>query len=174
METAKRELAAHRLPVDEVLKSFYKRLRHRAYYLAEWDDAPTGAVELTVIPPKFSSKTSPRGKFNMRWRSLHDFRLHEHSRVYFIREPLGGFIKIGIALDVAVRLSALQSAHPYPLTVIGICPGGQAAETVLHKEFAADRLVGEWFKPSPALRARIRELCVRPAKAKAAPAQQAA
>lgn len=78
---------------------------------------------------------------------------------YFIREPLAGAIKIGIAYDVLVRMTTLQAAHPYELKLIGRCAGGVTLERALHAEFAADRLLGEWFLPSEPLLERIRGLC---------------
>ncbi len=67
--------------------------------------------------------------------------------VYFIRSDRGGPVKIGVAQDVYARLVALQTAHPYPLQVIGIIRhGGRATEAALHKRFATCRLNGEWFE----------------------------
>lgn len=79
--------------------------------------------------------------------------------VYFIREPTAGAIKIGIAFDPEVRLGTIQACHPFNLEMLGTCPGGLPLEKALHAEFAADRLLGEWFRPSERLTARIYELC---------------
>lgn len=80
-------------------------------------------------------------------------------KVYFIREPASGAIKIGIAAKPRVRMASLQCAHPYALELLAYAKGGLLAEQDLHREFAADRLQGEWFKDTPRLRARIREVC---------------
>lgn len=80
------------------------------------------------------------------------------ANVYFIKEPISGAIKIGIAADVKYRLQRLQTAHPYPLELIGHCPGGIKLERELHAEFSSQRLSGEWFSPSDNLHKRISEL----------------
>ena len=78
---------------------------------------------------------------------------------YFIREPLAQCVKIGFAFNVRKRFDTLQASHPFPLAVLGFCPGGQRLERRLHKEFGEDRLNGEWFRSSKALYGRISELC---------------
>lgn len=76
--------------------------------------------------------------------------------VYFVRcECQNGFIKIGLARDLATRLSSIQTTSPYPLTVLATMPGGRLDEQRLHEQFAADWVRGEWFNASPALLAFI-------------------
>lgn len=66
--------------------------------------------------------------------------------VYFIRQCGGGPTKIGVATDVEARLSALQTAHAYPLEVVGIWLGATIEdEKRLHAKFSDKRLLGEWF-----------------------------
>jgi hypothetical protein len=78
--------------------------------------------------------------------------------VYFIQPVGGGLIKIGIAADVAARLALLQTGCPIELRVIGVIPGAKATtETALHHHFAAARVRGEWFEPTPELLAYIAE-----------------
>lgn len=79
--------------------------------------------------------------------------------VYFLRDAGSGAIKIGIAREPGRRLTSLQTAHAYKLEILGTCQGGHTLERVLHMEFEADRLMGEWFKPSDRLTARINDLC---------------
>ena len=82
-------------------------------------------------------------------------------KVYLIQEAGSQSIKIGIAQNVVRRMTSLQTAHPMPLRLLGQCDGGLKLEQALHAEFAADQLLGEWFKPSDRLTARIFELCAR-------------
>ena len=53
---------------------------------------------------------------------------------YFIREPLAQCVKIGFAFNVRKRFDTLQASHPFPLAVLGFCPGGQRLERRLHNE----------------------------------------
>ena len=42
---------------------------------------------------------------------------HTHLfKVYFIREPLAGSIKVGIAFDPEIRITNIQAHHPPPLS----------------------------------------------------------
>lgn len=91
----------------------------------------------------------------------HGIRSKDLAFVYFVREPLAGHIKIGVAKDVSARLETLQCAHPAELRVIGICDGGRTQEVALHKEFAHLRLRSEWFSAHETLIARAKELCGR-------------
>lgn len=79
-------------------------------------------------------------------------RTAEDSHVYFVQIGAGGPVKIGRAVDVEQRIRALQTACPYPLHLRGIAIyGGSRMEARLHRTFASDRLMGEWFRPSPFL-----------------------
>lgn len=73
-------------------------------------------------------------------------RAQTQSHVYCIQSTDGGPVKIGKARSVEKRLAALQTAHPYKLTVIAtIQNGGREMERKLHRRFADRRLNGEWF-----------------------------
>jgi hypothetical protein len=72
-------------------------------------------------------------------------------RVYFIQAGEGGPIKIGCAVDVARRLSVLQTGSVEPLKLLCDFEGGPNEERRLHRLFAADHLRGEWFRPSAAV-----------------------
>jgi hypothetical protein len=78
--------------------------------------------------------------------------------VYFVQSVSGGPIKIGTSRDVAARMRALEAAAGSLLTVLTVIPGGRSAEACLHRQFAADRVHGEWFHPSVPLLALIEEL----------------
>jgi hypothetical protein len=75
--------------------------------------------------------------------------------IYFVQAKSGGPIKIGHAVNVFQRLRELQVANPAPLHVIGVMDGDLEAEARVHATFANDRLRGEWFSESDALKAFI-------------------
>jgi hypothetical protein len=84
-------------------------------------------------------------------------RKERNQHVYFIQSIHGGPIKIGIAMDVASRLSELQIGNPYQLRIIGIIENaGKSREANLHAHFAKSRLCGEWFEESEELLEVIR------------------
>lgn len=68
--------------------------------------------------------------------------------VYFIATatPRGRKVKIGYATNVNKRRRALQTASPVKLEVLMTIPGDMADEKLLHKQFAAHRMEGEWFR----------------------------
>ena len=63
--------------------------------------------------------------------------------VYFIKG--GKFVKIGVARNVAARISGLQVGCPVELTLLASIDGGHATERQLHKMFNHHRTRGEWF-----------------------------
>ena len=68
---------------------------------------------------------------------------------YFIQAVTGGAIKIGKTVDVQLRLKSLQTSSPTKLVCLGQIDGD--CEENLHERFHADRLNGEWFRPTAAL-----------------------
>jgi hypothetical protein len=65
-------------------------------------------------------------------------------------------IKIGVTgIDFRARFQLFQTTCPYRLEPIAIVEGDPSIERVLHVEFAADRLMGEWFKRTPRLMGAI-------------------
>lgn len=79
--------------------------------------------------------------------------------VYFITGEADDYpIKIGVARnDVEQRLSALQTASPFRLRVIGTISSTNpyGLESLLHGMFDSQRLAGEWFSRSQELLAFI-------------------
>lgn len=70
-------------------------------------------------------------------------------KVYFIRGA-GGAIKIGFTQQkMNERLKCIQNGSPVKLEVIATVSATRDLERVLHKQFAAHRLHGEWFSPHP-------------------------
>jgi hypothetical protein len=72
--------------------------------------------------------------------------------VYFV-EAENGLIKIGFSRSIRERFKKLHTASPGQLNLLGLWPAGQPIERELHRRFASQRVTGEWFKPSPELRA---------------------
>ena len=74
--------------------------------------------------------------------------------VYFIKSPRLRAVKIGIANDPRKRLSYLQVGSADRLELVGTWLSNNAAklEGVLHRHFSSDRIGGEWFTLTPALR----------------------
>lgn len=72
--------------------------------------------------------------------------------VYFVQAEGGGPIKIGFTGgSMKDRLVQLQNGNPRRLVCIGIVRGTRIHEGLFHTMFQMDRLVGEWFEPSPEL-----------------------
>lgn len=71
--------------------------------------------------------------------------------VYFIQAEAGGPIKIGVAHRPDERLRDLQVGAPSVLVIRKVFPGGVPTERQLHERFSAQRLSGEWFRPSDEL-----------------------
>ena len=73
-------------------------------------------------------------------------------KIYFILDKENDAVKIGIADNPISRLSDIQVGNPHELSLIKTIDNGtQAKEKRLHKQFAEQRLNGEWFKRSGTL-----------------------
>lgn len=82
-----------------------------------------------------------------------EFRLRE-SVVYFARRKSDGRIKIGSTTDLQERIRLLRSQFaPDAIDVIGTVAGGRHQEAQFHRALADDREDGEWFRPTPRVRA---------------------
>lgn len=66
--------------------------------------------------------------------------------VYVIQAGDGGPCKIGHTSDVSRRLANMQISTHAQLRLVAVYEGGEPEERALHKQFAAVRLRGEWFK----------------------------
>jgi hypothetical protein len=101
------------------------------------------------------------------WERMRDMEHHrefhrletDYPVVYFVQlqnEP-DSPIKIGTTTrnGLGGRLNNLQCGCPYKLKLLATLRGGVRTEQRLHRTFAADRVHGEWFNPSLALRALI-------------------
>lgn len=82
--------------------------------------------------------------------------------VYFVQiaDRPDSPIKIGVTTrgDLKNRICSLQTACPYVLGLLALMDGGYEDEQRLHKAFRHSRALGEWFWPTPALRALIEGL----------------
>jgi hypothetical protein len=65
--------------------------------------------------------------------------------VYVIRCTGTGLYKIGFAIDVAKRISSLQTGSASALELVLTMKGDVERERQLHARFAANRVRGEWF-----------------------------
>lgn len=75
--------------------------------------------------------------------------------VYFIRSSVGGFIKIGMSTQPPIRFHFFHEWSPVPIELVVAVSGSRRDEKHLHRVFAAHRLHGEWFAPSPELIALV-------------------
>ncbi len=72
--------------------------------------------------------------------------------IYFIQDEATFHIKIGFTDGKPKdRLTALQTGCPSRIVLLASIEGDREKEKSLHARFAAHRVVGEWFNPSPAL-----------------------
>lgn len=74
--------------------------------------------------------------------------------VYFAEAEGLNRVKVGVATHVPSRVATLQTGSPVALKVLGVVETDDASylEAAIHRQFAEDRLHGEWFTLSPALR----------------------
>lgn len=74
-------------------------------------------------------------------------------KVYFIQAVKSGNIKIGFTItDLNFRLSTLQTGCPEKLVILHWIKGTKQTEFDLHERLKSERLDGEWFKNSEAVR----------------------
>ena len=81
--------------------------------------------------------------------------------VYFIQEEESGNIKIGFSeKHPKGRLKEFQTGNSNKLILLGYMEGTYQDESNLHRKFYEERIRNdnEWFKPSPRLKDRIKEL----------------
>jgi hypothetical protein len=77
----------------------------------------------------------------------------KNRQVYIVKTDGLPFFKIGVAMNPASRLSALQTACPLDLSIVGVwqVTDDQASrlEKSLHRAFKRHSVRGEWFTMSP-------------------------
>lgn len=74
------------------------------------------------------------------------------SRIYLIADTQHNVCKIGISTNVEQRLNNLQTAYPYPLSIIGSFEGTLLDEFAAHKKYFKHKLSGEWFSLTDEIR----------------------
>lgn len=74
--------------------------------------------------------------------------------IYFVAAMEIDRVKIGHTAgeDAGPRIAALQTGCPCDLTLVACLPGGLRVERELHRQFAAQRFRGEWFRLSGPVR----------------------
>tara|TARA_B100001013_G_scaffold341992_1_gene267302 strand:+ start:870 stop:1904 length:1035 start_codon:yes stop_codon:yes gene_type:complete len=78
-------------------------------------------------------------------------------QTYFIRDTSNNLIKIGKSVDPPKRMSEFQTHHAAELQLLAIYPDD--VEEYLHEKFQKHHVRGEWFQPSPEIRAWIEKQC---------------
>lgn len=69
--------------------------------------------------------------------------------VYFMQQRAGEeLIKIGFSDLPDRRLSTVRRDEQEPVVILAVIDGGREVERMLHKQLDADRVRGEWFRPS--------------------------
>lgn len=84
--------------------------------------------------------------------------------VYFMRGQTTGLIKIGESTDPVARLTSLTKGGSEAIDLLAVLASGSRTERELHALLAADRVHGEWFRPSPAVLAELAKAGGDPAK----------
>lgn len=80
---------------------------------------------------------------------------HKLGALYFVRSGEQGLIKIGRTSNFELRVKTLQTGSAAPLQAVGVFESLGWQEAIWHRAFAAVRLGGEWFEPTPDLLASI-------------------
>ena len=62
----------------------------------------------------------------------------------------GPYIKIGTSSNVTTRLTALRSANPFPIVLVGLWKNMGHLEQTWHEALIPIHHKGEWFKPCTA------------------------
>lgn len=81
--------------------------------------------------------------------------------IYFAQASAGSPIKIGFTAmnNPRKRLKSLQTAQAERLVILGQCEGDYDTEAQIHRQLAAHRLEGEWFKPHADVLSFIAQAC---------------
>lgn len=69
--------------------------------------------------------------------------------IYAMKNLDSGIIKIGISHNPRQRADILSYIEKAPIEIIGVACGTMQHESMLHEKFAASRIRGEWFHPTP-------------------------
>lgn len=75
--------------------------------------------------------------------------------IYFIEAEIANLVKIGYTRNIQSRVGGLATFSPVRLRLIGLIYGSTADEEALHRQLAAHRSHGEWFRRSPEMDAAM-------------------
>jgi len=81
--------------------------------------------------------------------------------IYFVVDRAANAVKIGYSLDLAGahrRLSTFQIGNPRELTLAAAVPGDMYTESLLHRQYQALRIRGEWYEFLGELREYVEQL----------------
>lgn len=73
----------------------------------------------------------------------------DDDRVYFLRVPNDGLIKIGFTHTLTARIKALSGGIKRPVELVGAINGDRVSERVIHWQFRRHRQHGEFFSWTP-------------------------
>ena len=76
--------------------------------------------------------------------------------IYFAQRASDNAIKIGLSVDVSLRVYGLQSELKTRMVILGTMPGDAEDEAELHVRFRSLRIGGEWHLPGEELTAFIK------------------
>lgn len=134
----------------------FRKVGFRTHFFKAEPGSPEFTEEYCWAMEQVASAPSDRPQ-RRQDRHWHDVRhLAGLELVYFIGGRQGP-IKIGRTKNVAARLKKLQTGYHRRLYLLAAIPGSQTLEEDLHKRFAPQRMMGEWFARSAELAAMIRK-----------------
>lgn len=76
---------------------------------------------------------------------------------YLLHDSVSGKVKIGCSSNIKQRQSMLETAFPCKLTLLALIPTAELPERAAHKKFKADRIRGEWFEYSDAIKTFVEQ-----------------
>jgi hypothetical protein len=80
-----------------------------------------------------------------------DWDKYEDAVVYFAQKGEDGPIKIGITTSVYSRMNLLRTHSESPIAILAVVAGGREKEIEISKQFATEKMNGEWYLPSEKL-----------------------
>ena len=123
-------------------RRFGRRIRLREFVGTQAFIEEIGRAEVAI--KALPRRPSKRQRLSTARMPMVYFILHGNKRV-----------KIGFSIQVDRRLASIQTSLPGKAKILYVTPGDTELEKRLHQLFAADRVSGEWFYYSPAIRAWI-------------------
>lgn len=139
-----------------------------------YEDAKTLALASGIrLAPRRGRLYVAKSQANAAHDLLKDYYIYRRGRrgklrhtarsyIYFIEA--GGFIKIGIASDLASRLTAIAVSNPHPVAILHSCVGTTEDEKAFHRRFSGLHYRGEWFRHEGELKAFLAEKTAQSAK----------